>query len=885
MSSVLKTLAYSCVFMVFVAACGEDTCGDGEVLLPELCDDGNRAGGDGCDSQCEVEMDWICFGTPSVCERAIPNNCGNGALDIGEQCDEGSETATCDRDCTEVVCGDGLLNTLAMEQCDDGNRTSGDGCSDNCQTEGPPVSMCGDGICAADEPCDCTDCVAEMRCQECPDFDEDGFEDSACGGMDCNDENADVNPDGTEVPCNRIDEDCNPMTRDALDADMDGSSCNYDCDDGDPQRSPLFREICGNEIDDDCDSDTPDILDSDRDGFLCNVDCNDYMASVCPTCPEVCNNVLDDDCDPSTPDVFDADMDGSTCDVDCDDGNADVFPGKAEICANMIDDDCDVMTVDRFDNDADGDFCDTDCDDRDPTRASTFMENCGNGIDDDCDAMTPDLEDADMDMFFCDVDCDDSDPMVVPDSLLRCGPAFTISEGFEMGAAGWTGTGSWARGVPSATFIGAAAGGTNAWVTNLSGSYSNSEMSFLTSPALDFSMALTDPSLRFSHIFQTESCCDEGWVEISTDGGTVWRKVGVAGMGVNWYNDATGDYWNGSSGDSGAWRTAQYPLVGTARQPDVRIRFVFSSDGSVTQEGFGVDDINIGNQFIDAAVTSVMLEQTCASASHPVSIVVRNAGDVPLRSFEVAYSADGAAFVTETVSSTLLPGRTYQHTFATAADLSRVGPHAVLGRVTAMMDGSSGNNQRVQSVNVDNGRTIVLGTGYSEDFEMSGGGWVAGGSSTTWAWGTPADMFISGAASGSSAWVTNLTGDHASSEDSHLTSPCFDFSAVAADPMFSMSQIFSLATFANGATVEVMTPNSGGWVLLGETGEGVNWYNDSFYDAWSGTSGAAGAWRTARHLLDDTAGESRVRIRIRFLGDSWLSSYEGFGFDDVAVTP
>jgi hypothetical protein len=202
-----------------------------------------------------------------------------------------------------------------------------------------------------------------------------------------------------------------------------------------------------------------------------------------------------------------------------------------------------------------------------------------------------------------------------------------------------------------------------------------------------------------------------------------------------------------------------------------------------------------------------------------------------------------------------------------------------------MMDGSSGNNQRVQSVNVDNGRTIVLGTGYSEDFEMSGGGWVAGGSSTTWAWGTPADMFISGAASGSSAWVTNLTGDHASSEDSHLTSPCFDFSAVAADPMFSMSQIFSLATFANGATVEVMTPNSGGWVLLGETGEGVNWYNDSFYDAWSGTSGAAGAWRTARHLLDDTAGESRVRIRIRFLGDSWLSSYEGFGFDDVAVTP
>jgi cysteine-rich repeat protein len=46
------------------------TCGDGIIAGFEQCDDGNTANRDGCSSDCNVEFDFNCRGTPSVCVRA-----------------------------------------------------------------------------------------------------------------------------------------------------------------------------------------------------------------------------------------------------------------------------------------------------------------------------------------------------------------------------------------------------------------------------------------------------------------------------------------------------------------------------------------------------------------------------------------------------------------------------------------------------------------------------------------------------------------------------------------------------------------------------------------------------------------------------------------------
>jgi cysteine-rich repeat protein len=45
----------------------EFTCGNGVVEGLESCDDGGTTPGDGCDGQCQVELDWSCGGEPSLC--------------------------------------------------------------------------------------------------------------------------------------------------------------------------------------------------------------------------------------------------------------------------------------------------------------------------------------------------------------------------------------------------------------------------------------------------------------------------------------------------------------------------------------------------------------------------------------------------------------------------------------------------------------------------------------------------------------------------------------------------------------------------------------------------------------------------------------------------
>ncbi len=177
------------------------TCGDGFVNDPsEVCDDGNLNTGDGCDAACLLEVGEPCAGDtdcasnlcnmaamPPVC--APPVGCGNGVLEPGEACDDGNNmngdgcTAACqiedgnpcatNDECSSGVCdmneapplcepagscGNGVLD--APESCDDGNLTTGDGCSNLCLLEdGEP--------CANNAQCESTICdtVGSNTCE------------------------------------------------------------------------------------------------------------------------------------------------------------------------------------------------------------------------------------------------------------------------------------------------------------------------------------------------------------------------------------------------------------------------------------------------------------------------------------------------------------------------------------------------------------------------------------------------------------------------------------------------------------------------------------------------------------------------------------------------
>jgi hypothetical protein len=59
--------------------------------------------------------------------------CGDGVATGDEDCDDEGESASCNADCTLAVCGDGIINATASEECDD---AAGNGptrrCSDVC---------------------------------------------------------------------------------------------------------------------------------------------------------------------------------------------------------------------------------------------------------------------------------------------------------------------------------------------------------------------------------------------------------------------------------------------------------------------------------------------------------------------------------------------------------------------------------------------------------------------------------------------------------------------------------------------------------------------------------------------------------------------------------
>jgi fibro-slime domain-containing protein len=113
-------------------------CGDATV---------DAAHGEVCDNGFNITA-YVAHPTASDCAPGCkkPRFCGDSAVDFPfEQCDRGilnvndGSYNSCTTDCKlGPRCGDGIVQAAAGEQCDDGNRTNGDGCSAACLTEGIP---------------------------------------------------------------------------------------------------------------------------------------------------------------------------------------------------------------------------------------------------------------------------------------------------------------------------------------------------------------------------------------------------------------------------------------------------------------------------------------------------------------------------------------------------------------------------------------------------------------------------------------------------------------------------------------------------------------------------------------------------------------------------
>ncbi|PZR16003.1 MAG: hypothetical protein DI536_06795 [Archangium gephyra] len=216
---------------------GRAACGDGnpdtdlrdeQGLQLELCDDGNNVSGDGCSADCKSTED-----------------CGNNISDTarGEECDDGRDGGhECNLSCRLKRCGDNTRDFRVdggNELCDDGNATSGDGCSADCRSD----ERCGNGITdtARGEECDGQpDCNA-CRWKRCGDGVRDTFADG--GEEECDEGDGDGGMNGTGPWCSaqctlKL---CGNAITDRL-AAWDGGIRSEECDDG----NSVEGDTCGN---------------------------------------------------------------------------------------------------------------------------------------------------------------------------------------------------------------------------------------------------------------------------------------------------------------------------------------------------------------------------------------------------------------------------------------------------------------------------------------------------------------------------------------------------------------------------------------------------------------------------------------------------------------
>lgn len=240
---------------------------------------------------------------------------------------------------------------------------------------------------------------------------------------------------------------------------------------------------------------------------------------------------------------------------------------------------------------------------------------------------------------------------------------------FEDWTGGWrpdedSQNSSWEFGTPSLGTM-SAASGRNAWVTSLDTTYNNNELSYLISPCLDFTSLEEDPIISFNLFVATESCCDEAWVEVSSNAGDTWSKVQISERSLNWYNDEENEWWDGDGGIN-PWTPVSSLLTGTAGAAEVLVRVAFSSDFSANSAGIGVDNIFISEP-LENDMASISVDHTslaeCGEEGDQVILEIVNLGESEQRGFSVLYQVNGGAVVSEQINVPIAPLETLSYTF------------------------------------------------------------------------------------------------------------------------------------------------------------------------------------------------------------------------------
>lgn len=281
-----------------------------------------------------------------------------------------------------------------------------------------------------------------------------------------------------------------------------------------------------------------------------------------------------------------------------------------------------------------------------------------------------------------------------------------------------------------------------------------------------------------------------------------------------------------------------------------------------------------------------------------VQATITNLGTEPTGTFSVAYQLTDPVLgilpvVTEAYTGAAIPSLgSATYTFTTPANLSNIGTYTlsvytIYGPDVAPADDTT----TISFISIP----TISSFPYSQNFEAGAGGWISGGTNSSWELGDPDGTAIIGPPPSTptslNSWTTELNDYYNNDEKSYVESPCFDFSDLVL-PYIEFDANWDVQLFDDGAKLQYSTDGGAIWNDIGDIGTGENWYNHAtcyglypnFYiDNYTGWSGTSEGWVHAHHDLAFLSGESSVKFRFVFGSSSYFNFYDGFAFDNLWI--
>lgn len=196
-----------------------------------------------------------------------------------------------------------------------------------------------------------------------------------------------------------------------------------------------------------------------------------------------------------------------------------------------------------------------------------------------------------------------------------------------------------------------------------------------------------------------------------------------------------------------------------------------------------------------------------------------------------------------------------------------------------------------------------LTTDYFEDFDAGAGDWYDDqpiGVTPNNIWTHENSLTSNFISNSNGFWVTMAAEPYYEvSQAAWVYSPCFDFTN-SQRPMIALDLWRDVLPGIDGAVLEFYNNTTNNWEVVGNVGEGIDWYQSDFVLGrpgnqltstfplgWTGRSNGS---ESARLRLDQFKGQRDIRLRIAFATSSQTvidsisgNGYEGVAFDNVWI--